>query len=307
MLFYGERKKGCRFMEVFFHGYRTLIIENDLLRCILLVDKGTDIISFVDKKSDTDVIWTNPMGLSCMEKRRLAIMDNDCYSDNYLGGFFEILPNFGLPCKYHGMTFIQHSEISHLPFECQVLEDSPQKIVLLFVTRLSKYPFAVRKTLTFTNGDRTLYFEEEIENLSTEKLPYLWALHPCLGKPFLDENCRFIMPDGTVANMPKAGSFKNSFDMHKVTGDGKVTVNNKKSNLNFEIDFDPKIFNHCGLWISAENECGHHKFGGAYVASVLPCNFEVMTLSEAAKEKDVPVLDGGKTVKTYYNIKLTNN
>lgn len=306
MMFYGERKKGCRFMEVYFHGYRTLIIENDKMRCMLLVDKGTDIISFVDKKSDTDVVWTNPMGLSAMEKRRLAIMNEDCYSDNYLGGFFEILPNFGSPCEYHHMKFTQHGEISHLPFEFSVLEDSAEKIVLLFVTRLSKYPFEVRKKLTLTNEDRTLRFEEEVKNLSSEKLPYLWALHPCLGEPFLDENCKFILPDGTSVDMPKAGSFENSFNMYAVKNEGRVAVVNQSSNLRFEIDFDPAVFNRCGLWISAENNYGHHKFSGAYVASVLPCNFETMTLCEAAKEENVPMLNGKESVKTYYNIKFTD-
>ncbi|MDD6478377.1 MAG: DUF4432 family protein [Oscillospiraceae bacterium] len=307
MMFYGERKKGCRFMEVFFHGYRTLIIENDKMRCTILVDKGLDIISFVDKATDTDVVWTNPMGLSCMEKRRLVIMDEDCYSDNYLGGFFEILPNFGEACEYHNMKFSQHSEISHLPFEMSVLEDSSEKITLLFVTRLSKYPFEVRKKLTFTNKDKTLSFEEEIKNLSSENLPYLWALHPCLGEPFLDENCEFILPDGTQVNMPKSGSFENSFHIYEVKNEGKVTVLNKKSNLKFEIDFDANIFTHCGLWISAENNYGHHKFSGAYVASVLPCNFETMTLSKAAQVQNVPMLNGGEVVKSYYNIKLTDN
>lgn len=307
MLFYGERKKGCRFMEVIFHGYRTLIIENDKMRCIILVDKGLDIISFVDKASDTDVIWANPMGLSCMEKRRLAIMNEDCYSDNYLGGFFEILPNFGDACEYHNMKFSQHSEISHLPFEMSVLEDSSEKISLLFVTRLSKYPFEVRKKLTFTNVDETLYFEEEIKNLSSEKLPYLWALHPCLGEPFLDESCQFVLPEGTCVNMPKPGSYENSFDIYEVKNDGKVTVLNKNRNLKFEIDFDSDVFTHCGLWISAENNYGHHKFSGAYVASVLPCNFETMTLSKAALEQNVPVLNGGEIVNAYYNIRLLDN
>ena len=95
-----------------FHGYRTLIIENDLIRTMILVDKGVDIISLVHKKSDTEFVWTNPMGLSCLEKRRTAIMDDDCYSDNYVGGMFEILPNFGNSCDFGKVKLPRHSEVS---------------------------------------------------------------------------------------------------------------------------------------------------------------------------------------------------
>ena len=45
-MYFGDRKKGCRFYEFTFYGFRSLLIENNCIRTVMLLDKGTDIISF---------------------------------------------------------------------------------------------------------------------------------------------------------------------------------------------------------------------------------------------------------------------
>lgn len=304
MLYFGERKKGCRFIEVLFHGYRTLIIENDWIRTMLLVDKGLDILSLVHKRSDTDFVWTNPMGLSCMKKRMTALMDEDCYSDNYLGGFFEILPNFGDPCVCGNVRFPRHSEVSLLPWEMQLVEDSADCLKIRFTVKLSKYPFLLVKTLCMRNDCAQLDFYEELTNLSMEDMPYLWAQHPCIGKPFLDEHAMIRLPDEDI-RIPAEGSGAQLFKLICANGCDSVAVVNEKSGLDIQFRFDPQIYTHCGVWIKANYDVGHHQFGGGYVASILPCNCAVLTLSEAVKAGVAPILRARQTVTSWYTIALS--
>ena len=304
MLYYGERKKGCRFIEVLFHGYRTLIIENDLIRTMLLVDKGVDIISLVHKKSDTDFVWTNPMGLSCLEKRRIAIMDDDCYSDNYVGGMFEILPNFGNPCEYKNVKLTRHSEVSLLPWDVQILEDSAQCIKFKFTVKLSKFPFMLTKILTIKSDSMELLFEEELYNLGADELPYLWAQHPCIGKPFLDENCIIELPFAENIEMPKEGSEFQSFNLFDVGEYNYASIKNRKTNLGITFSFDRDTYSHCGLWIKAMYDYGHHQHSAGYVMSVLPFNCEKLTLLEAAELGAAPIIKPQERKKSWYKISI---
>lgn len=304
MLYYGERKKGCRCLEVILHGYRTLIIENDVIRVMLLLDKGTDIISYVHKATDTDFVWTNPMGLSCLEKRRLAIMDADCYSDNYVGGMFEILPNFGSPCECNGMHFPQHSEASLLPWEVQIVEDSAERMVFRFTVKLSKMPLMLTKTLIITNDSMALRFEEELKNIGSMPVPYLWAWHPCIGEPFLNSDCQIELPFHENIEVPMRGAGRGFFDIYKSGESNYATIRNTKTGFGIGFSFDPLVYTHCAVWIDAGGGRGHHKWNGSYVVSVLPCNSEVFTLSEAIEKNRADVIDAGEVRQSWYTMTL---
>ena len=56
-----ERNHGCRVSDAWtFRGLKTAVIENELLRVVVLIDKGADIYQFVHKPSDTDFLWRSP-------------------------------------------------------------------------------------------------------------------------------------------------------------------------------------------------------------------------------------------------------
>lgn len=44
-MYLGDRKTGCRFYEFVFHGFRSLLIENDCIRTVMLLDiwKGKEL------------------------------------------------------------------------------------------------------------------------------------------------------------------------------------------------------------------------------------------------------------------------
>ena len=63
MFYSHERNYGCRITEYIYRGLRTIILENELIRVTILADKGSDIIEFLHKPTDTDFLWRSPLGV----------------------------------------------------------------------------------------------------------------------------------------------------------------------------------------------------------------------------------------------------
>ena len=49
-------------MDWQYNGMRTLVLENETVRVVSLLDKGSDIIELVFKPLDVDVMWHSPIG-----------------------------------------------------------------------------------------------------------------------------------------------------------------------------------------------------------------------------------------------------
>ncbi len=51
-----ERNFGCRLTKIIISGYKAIILENNLVRVTVLVDKGTDIYELLYKPLDIDAM-----------------------------------------------------------------------------------------------------------------------------------------------------------------------------------------------------------------------------------------------------------
>lgn len=305
-MYYGDRKQGCRFCEVIYRGFKTLIIENNKIRFMVLVEKGTDIVSFVYKPTDTELVWTNPMGQSCLDRLQVAPYDTDIYNDDYVGGWFEITPNAGGTLEHRGQHFYGHSELTHLPWDYRVLTDSEELLELEFYVRLGRYPFVVKKVLRLHNGRAQIEVSEEIENVGDVDLEYLYAYHPSVGEPFLDENCVIDMPFlEKKINMPPKKSGVQTFDIYTNINEASGRIYNTKTGLCFNIEWTKETLNSCAIWIDACNGCGINALGGRYVCCILPYNSDRFGLDQAANAGTAPILKAHEKVTVGYKISVT--
>ena len=112
------RNHGCRISDEWtYKGLRTLILENELLRVVVLIDKGSDIIEFRYKPLDLDFLLLTPGGVRNPVQNQPSIYSQSPFMDYYSGGWNDILPNGGPPASYQGVEFGQHGEISLLAWE----------------------------------------------------------------------------------------------------------------------------------------------------------------------------------------------
>jgi len=186
---------GARIRDFTEGGRRVLALENELLRVELLPEKGSDIVSFVHKPSDTDFLWRSAVGLRPpIPGGRPPGSDMAAYTDEYEGGWQECLPNGGPGVTYRGAPIPFHGELWSAAWSVDITEDSPGRVSVVLRTETSRTPFSVEKRLTLVSGRAALTIDESVTNLSSTPIEFMWGHHPAFGPPFLDESCRIDLP-----------------------------------------------------------------------------------------------------------------
>ena len=197
-----ERTHGCRVSDAWtYRGLKTAVLENEHLRIVVLVDKGADIYQFVHKPTDVDFLWRSPLGVRDPSKFVPTTgSPMGMWMDVYEGGWQTVLPGGGFPSVYAGADLGLHAEVNTMPWDCAIVEDSPERVSMRFWVRTYRTPFFFEKTLTLTRGSSVLEIEEELVNEGEEPVHCVWGEHIALGPPFLSEECVIDLPGGRLLN-----------------------------------------------------------------------------------------------------------
>lgn len=330
MLYTGERNYGCRFLEVSLFGYRTIILENEKIRLMILVDKGTDIIEFNHKATDTNFIWRTPIGLSSL--RKAQSFHQNYLLDTYTGGWFEAFPNVGSDTTYKGAHLPGYAEVCYLPWEYAVEVDSPEQVSLRCYVRGTLMPYRLEKTFTVKSGVSALFIEEKVLNEGREPMPFQWGHHPNFGAPFLDGSCRIDLPECDVRVMCGGGPAdrtardangkwyllpaKNGgwVDLREVPAPGSGTselfwltnlqgnwaaVRNPGKGVGIGLAWDPTMFTHSLIWLVANGDSGYPRYGDTYVLCFLPKNTNIHNLDKAVEAGEAGWIQPGETRHTW--------
>ena len=191
------RHYGCRITDdLVYKGMRTLFLENDLVRVGVLLDKGADIFQFLHKPSDTDFLWRSPQGLVRPDRfTPTRASASGAFLDSYHGGWQEILPGGG-PVDYRGAELGLHGEVTHLGWDCDILEDTPEAVAVKLEVTCIRTPFRLERTMRLVKGSPVLFIDETLTNLSPSPQEFMWGHHPAFGAPFLREGVRLFVPAG---------------------------------------------------------------------------------------------------------------
>ena len=202
MHYQNERTYGCRVSDAWsFRGLKTAILENELLRVVILVDKGADIYQLVHKPTDVDFLFRFPTGVR--DPRRFLPTTGDpvgVWMDTYEGGWQTVFPAGGFPAQYKEGAFGLHADANLVPWDCAVVEDTPERASIKFWVRTARAPFFFEKTLSLTSGSSVLEVDQTLTNEGGEPVHCVWGEHIALGPPFLSEDCLLDLPGGTIIN-----------------------------------------------------------------------------------------------------------
>jgi len=186
---------GARIHEYTADGYRMVALENESVRVEVVVDKGSDIVSFLHKPSDTDFMWHRAEGLRPAPFASVPRgIDEYVFVDGYEGGWQECFPNGGESVQYKGALLPFHGEFLTLPFDVEVLEDTPDRVSVRLSAETLRTPFRLEKTLSLDAAGAVLEIDERLSNLADEPMDVMWGHHPAFGPPFVDATCRIDLP-----------------------------------------------------------------------------------------------------------------
>lgn len=192
------RNHGCRISDEYtYRGLRLLALENEALRVSVLLDKGSDIWEFLYKPLDIEFMWRSPLPVRSAQATWLtAYGDSGPFLDLYHGGWQECFPTGGPKSDHLGASLGIHGEIAMLPWDCRIVENTPDCVAAELSVRCVRTPFLVEKTLKLQGDTPELVLEERITNEGAVEAPYMWGHHPAFGPPLLSPACRVDLPAG---------------------------------------------------------------------------------------------------------------
>lgn len=332
-----HRKPRCLISDAWtYHGMRTLILENELLRVVVLVDRGSDIIEFRYKPMDLDYLYHMPGSVRNPATNMPSAYSNKPFIDFYTGGWNEILPNGGPFVTYQGAELGQHGEVSLLPWDYAIIENIPERVVVKLWVRPIRTPLFLEKILTFESGKAILNIEEHLTNEAGVPFPVMWGQHIAFGNEFLFEGGRIdtpakkfivheampgyeprrfrpgsegvwpmaIAPDGEkvdASQIQAEGALK-AQEMAYITelDEGWYALTNPVRKVGFALRFDPHLYRYIWYWQQQGGAAAESPWWGRTHTTALEpwTSYPTNGLNEAISNGTALVLQPGQTIKT---------
>ena len=328
---------GCRVSnEWMLRGMRAAVLENELLRVVVLLDRGAEIVEFRYKPLDSDPLarWgelRNPAS----DQASIASASGT-FLDYYVGGWQEILPNGGQPAVHRGAEYGQHGEVCLIPWASEVITDSPERVALRCTVRALRTPLLLERTMTLERGRATLTLDERLTNEAGEPLDVMWGHHIAFGLPFLQEgatiatSARHVTVEGDLADFtPRrlqvgqtgawphlVGADGTPLDFSQIppraTASGRdvaylsdfagaawYAITNPITQFGVALRWDSSVFRYLWLWQEFGSGRGYPWWGRAYTVALEPwTSMPTLGLPEAVARGTQLVLQPGQIVTT---------
>ncbi len=167
-----------------YHGLDAIVLENRLLRVILLPQLGGKIWQITYKPADRDLLWQHPR----LTPRIVPF--HAVYDDVFFGGWDELFPN-DLPETINGEHLPDHGEIWTLPWHVEVVRNAPEEVTLHLAVETPISVARVEKWITLRDGEAKLRMRHRISALGVHDQPFLWKLHAAMA---LSHDSRIDLP-----------------------------------------------------------------------------------------------------------------
>lgn len=320
-----HRNHGARLREYVWQGRRCVSLENSVLRAVIAIDKGCDILELAHKPSDTETLHQAPGGMLSPLARESSPLPGGGFRDQFPGGWYVMLPNGPGPCEHGGIAFGHHGEASFLPWDYSVEEDRAERVVLRCHVRLRRMPLLLERRITIEADAPVLRIEEAVTNESAQPLDVLWGHHPTFGAPLLEAGARIDLPRSRIATTdaappgatlpastegqwPQLGGqdlsvfpdgTSNSQDFLRADSleSGWFAIRNPARGAGVALRWDEELFPLLGYWRLAGGGDDYPWYGSRTMLALEPCN-ELPSVAEAAARGTAIRIAGGETRAT---------
>lgn len=327
------RKQGCRMsLDYSYKGMRVAYLENEVVQVGVLLDKGADIFEFTFKPLDLDFLWQSPIELRKPFVATSALPEG-AFHDYFYGGWQEVLPSAGWASEpYMGTYQGLHGEVSLLPFEATIVQDTPDCVSLRTRVRTYRSPLTLERTMSLQSNRSVLFIHEKLVNESDGEYAIMWGHHPALGTPFLDENCVLKTPAKSVEvlafhpnglwkpggdyNYPlvpnlRTGQLEDitliksqntkSVDVvfFKELEEGWYLINNLKQSVGFGMAWDEKLFRYLWMWQVYGGHNDYPWYGRTYNVALEPfTSYPPAGVQNAIKNGSALILKPNQIIET---------
>jgi len=294
------------------NGLRTIVLENNLVRLVLLPEAGARIWQVTHKPLNADLLWNKPGALPARHQFHA------CYDDVWCGGWDDLFPNdeagllMGRELPDHGELWT--GEWEDRPFN----EGDSVGTHLRFTTPITS--FLAEKTLRLRENSSVIEVRYRLTNQSSESLPFLWKLHPAFavspshridfppmmvqrelefpgtleGAPPIFPWPYALLPDGAMdlRLVPDVASRAVHFFYGTDYDQGWCGVTNCANHLAAGLRFDRKVFSSC--WLFATHG-GWRELNVAVLEPATGYPFRIQSMIDSGQAR---VLASGESLET---------
>lgn len=156
-----------------YRGLDAVLLENRLLRIVILPQAGGKIWQITYKPLDADLLWNNPR----IAPAKLPLHSR--YDDVWSGGWDELFPN-DEASLIEGESYPDHGELWTGNWTADAFSQAGVAGVRLqFVTPISS--IEVEKVVLLRGDSASIEFEHRFTNHGKVSFPFLWKLHPAMA------------------------------------------------------------------------------------------------------------------------------
>lgn len=264
-------------------GHRAVYLENDLLRIVVLPEKGADIYTFIHKPTGIDFLWKNPVGLWPPGSPPHDGSGGMPFLENYEGCWQELFPSCNDPSSYQGKVIPFHGEVCSLPWRYTIEEQTDEYLAVRFTVETRQTTFRLERVMRLERDLSRLTLDETITNIGNTDQHFVWGHHCVVGGPWLEAGSKLDMPARSITTIEQIYEEKTArlapgqhepwphgrlrkggtVDLSVIPGpeihshddvyltdltDGWVSVTNPRTGLSFSLHWDVTVFKWIISW-----------------------------------------------------------
>lgn len=321
-----ERHQRCRIDAVVRRGHEYVSVENESIRVTFVTTKGADVVEFRHKPTDVDAMWHSPHPLNPPGSQVPTVpASRGSFFDHYEGGWQEVMPAGGGPATYKGAEIGLHGEATFLPWQAEVVEDSPERVSVRFSVALRRTPFVMERLVTVEEGRAGISWRGTVRNEGEEPMHFMWGQHICFGPPFIAPGCAIDLPaarvkipeavagtarfvagqeatwpdlrtaDGCTARadlvLPKEARTHDTYTIFPE--EGWFAVRNRDLDLGLLATWDRAVYPYLWTWQVYGGATGYPYYGRAYALGLEPFSSPAGTLTANVERGLAQALEAG--------------
>ena len=161
-------------------GVNAFVLENELVRSVLVPGFGARVLSLIYKPTETEFAWHSP---------NVSVGKSGGGLEN-VSGFFDCIPTCD-PCTFKGKSLPGFGEVSSKPWRVVRAEESTSSVNVSMEAKCEIYPLVIRKEVSLAKNRPVLVLRYEIRNTSEESLEYHYSGHNTLN---VSPHHRIVLP-----------------------------------------------------------------------------------------------------------------
>jgi galactose mutarotase-like enzyme len=291
-------------VETWWDSFKVLTLENDLIKVILMPQRGGEIHQITWKMTGFKFLCEGRPDMPDFHTPSPGIPLPP--AENYsFSNFYTMFPNAGQAQDFLGYNYEFHGDIRSVAWEHRVCLDTEAEIILELTGRCKEIPFQLKRMVSLKQATASLNFMDEISHTGPAgslRLPFIYGFHPYFSLPLIDQGTLFKVDEKVIFELPSPQETVGKLFSVDTGEAGLVEVYNPALNAAFRLKVDSAFLKYTWLWFASRPA------QNVYIGSLLPCTNYIAGqdgINSAVKSETALWLEPGQVMSTKWQIETS--